>query len=159
MGWLSAIQIVRHPAGLLPSGALAIQQIHRAIELQENSPQGVEFFGHLGADGKRRWGNSPLMSEEQAVRWNVIPDETGGLGRTHSCAALLPVSVHSRKLSPNLTGPQPNPLVSRQLFQAHWSARSHFVGADANFRAHSKFTAIREPGGGVPIDGGAIHSV
>ena len=52
-----------------------------------------------------------------------------------------------------------DPLVGRQLFQRHWTARVQFLCADRDFRAHTHCAAIGETRAGIPVDCGRIHCV
>src|SRR5687768_10495429 len=59
----------------------------------------------------------------------------------------------------DLSGAQSQPLVGREFFQTHRTARAHFVGTNSDFRAHSKFTAVGETCRRVPVDGCGIHLI
>ena len=51
-----------------------------------------------------------------------------------------------------------NILVSGQLPQTHGAPGVELLGGDAHFAAQAELTAIGEPGGGVDIDRGAVHT-
>src|SRR6266566_2243791 len=57
---------------------------------------------------------------------------------------------------PHLPVANPDPFVTGQLLQTHRPARADLIGANPYLGAHAEFTPIREPGRGVPIDGGGI---
>src|SRR5439155_9211118 len=59
-------------------------------------------------------------------------------------------------LSSDLPVARANPLVGGQFLEAHRAARAHFVGADADLRAHPEFGTVGETGRGIPVNGGRI---
>ena len=47
--------------------------------------------------------------------------------------------------------------ISGQFPQAHGTPGMKLLGGNAHFAAQSEFTAIGKPGGGIDIDGSAVH--
>ena len=72
---LASIQPVRHPGRLLSGDALAIEQVDRAIELEQNAPERFEFLGQFRADGEGRWRSPPVHVGEQSAGGEGIADE------------------------------------------------------------------------------------
>ena len=60
------------------------------------------------------------------------------------------------RLIADLARADAEPLVGGQFFEAHGTAGANFVGADADFGAHTEFATIGESGGGIPVNGGGI---
>ena len=46
--------------------------------------------------------------------------------------------------------------VGRQFFQTHRPAGVQFIGADSDLRAETKFAAVGEASGGIPVNGRGI---
>src|SRR3974390_44319 len=60
--------------------------------------------------------------------------------------------VTGRKSGAELTVAQAQPFITLQSLRAHRAARANLISADADFGPHTKFAAVREACGGVPID-------
>src|SRR6266478_6276514 len=60
---------------------------------------------------------------------------------------------------PHLAIANPNPFVTGQLLQTHRSARPNFIGADADFCAHTELSAVGKPRRGIPINRGRIDFI
>src|SRR5262245_59056034 len=67
-------------------------------------------------------------------------------------AASADVNGANDTLCSHLSGAKSQPLIGGQFIEPHWAARTHFVGADADFRAHAEFPAIGEPRRRIPIN-------
>ena len=50
-------------------------------------------------------------------------------------------------------------LIGCQFLQSHGTARMEFIGTDSDLCPHTELTAIREPGGGIGINGGGVHII
>ena len=66
VGGFALIQTARHPVGLFPFGALAVEQIDRAIELQEDAAEFFQLLREIRSEGKRGRGGAPLVPGKEA---------------------------------------------------------------------------------------------
>src|SRR5207247_5070033 len=87
-GGLAAVQPGADPGRLFAGDALPVEEIHRAVELQQHAAERFQFDGQIGAERKRRGGNPPIHVGEQAAFRKLLANETsaagGGRGRTLS---------------------------------------------------------------------------
>ena len=81
----------------------------------------------------------------------------GGAPKRAREARALPRGTAQRRLVSHLSRPANDVLVGRQFLETHRTAGMKFIRADSDLRAETEFTAIRETGGGIPIDGRGIH--
>ena len=49
-------------------------------------------------------------------------------------------------------------LVGGQLLQTHGASGVELLGGDAHLAAQTELAAVGKPGGGVDVDGGAVHA-
>ena len=60
--------------------ALPVEEIYRAVELQQHAPERFEFYGQIGAERKRGGGNPPIHIGEHSAFGKLIANETSAFG-------------------------------------------------------------------------------
>ena len=79
---LAEIEPAGDPFRLFALGAFAVEQIDRAIKLQQHPPQRFNFLRQIFAEWKRHWRNPPVESGEQTAGWERGADEAGAISGT-----------------------------------------------------------------------------
>ena len=97
-GGFALVEPARDPFGLFAFDALAVEQVDRAIELQQHAPERFDLFGQRWrrAEGDRR--DPPLVAGEQALRGQLVADKARavrGASRKRSVELSLPCQVRT----------------------------------------------------------------
>jgi hypothetical protein len=156
------VEPLSDPGGLFAGHALSVEQIDRAIELEQDAAERFEFAEDGGLE--REWGRSdaPVLMGEEAAGRQAIADGGGSLSgvqgsevgsgcemriRLWVCGAVLLAWARAHEVSgSDLAGADADPFVGGELIEAHGAAGADFVGADADFGAHAELSAVGEPG-------------
>src|SRR5262245_22839820 len=80
LGGLAAVQPGADPGWLFAGDALAVEEIHRAVELQEHAPECFQLHGQIGAEWKWGGGNPPIHVGEQAAGRKLAANELRAFG-------------------------------------------------------------------------------
>jgi hypothetical protein len=148
------------PRGLFAFEAVAVEEVDRAVELEQHAAQLFELTDEFRIQREGVWGDAPGLVEEEAAGGQLIEDRLGlGNGERRMSGwsgDFTGVAGWCRGSVADLAGADADPFIGGEFFEAHGTAGADFVGADADFGAHAELATVGEAGGGIPIDGGGI---
>ena len=78
--WLPLIEKIRNPRRLFARDALAIEQIDRAIKLEEHAPEGIQLLRQICPERKRHRRDAPGLIREQAAGRKSVADVGRSIG-------------------------------------------------------------------------------
>jgi hypothetical protein len=79
-GRLALIEPARDPFGLFAFEAVAMQEIYRAVECQQDAPKRIELTRELGTEGERMRGYAPFVAGEETLLRHGVADELRSFG-------------------------------------------------------------------------------